>query len=138
MEDLKHLKAGSTQYQDQVSPGLLDSFPNPRPERPYEVRFTTREVTILCPVTGQPDFYKLTIAYIPEKYCIESKSLKLYLFSLRNTGLFAEDLANRVLDDLVGCCHPQWIEVICEMSPRGGIALTVKAEHGDRSTEIAD
>ena len=138
MEDLKHLKAGSTQYKYRISPGLLDTFPNPRPERTYEVCFTTHEVTSLCPVTGQPDFYGLTIAYIPEKRCIESKSLKLYLFSLRDTGLFAEDLANRVLDDLVGCCHPRWIKVICEMSPRGGISLTVKAEHGCRSTEIAD
>ena len=92
MDDPKHLKPGLTEYQYRVSPGLLDTFPNPRPERPYEVCFSTQEVTSLCPVTGQPDFYRLTITYIPEKRCIESKSLKLYLFSLRNTGLFAEDL----------------------------------------------
>jgi 7-cyano-7-deazaguanine reductase len=138
MDDLKHLKQGMTEYQYQVNPGLLDTFPNPRPERPYEVCFTTCEVTSLCPVTGQPDFYRLTITYVPERRCIESKSLKLYLFSLRNTGLFAEDLANRVLDDLLACCHPRWIRVLCEMNPRGGISLTVKAEHGYRSTDIAD
>jgi 7-cyano-7-deazaguanine reductase len=89
-------------------------------------------------VTGQPDFYKLTIIYVPEKRCIESKSLKLYVFSLRNTGLFAEDLANRVLDDLVACCHPRWMKVVCDMNPRGGVSLTVQAEHGNRSTETAD
>ena len=138
MDDLKHLKPGLTQYQYRANPDLLDTFPNPRPERPYEVSFSSPEVTTLCPVTGQPDFYRLTITYVPEKRCIESKSLKLYLFSFRNTGLFAEDFANRVLDDLLACCHPRWIQVICEMNPRGGISLTVKAEQGSRSPGRAD
>ncbi len=138
MDDLKHLKHGMTEYHYEINPDLLDTFPNPRPERSYDVCFTTSEVTSLCPVTGQPDFYRLTITYIPEKRCIESKSLKLYLFSLRNTGLFAEDLTNRVLDDLIACCRPRWMKVTCDMKPRGGISLTVNAEHGYHSTNKPD
>jgi 7-cyano-7-deazaguanine reductase len=130
MDAFKHLKPGATTYRSELDPTLLDTFPNPRPERRYEVRFVTREVTSLCPVTGQPDFYTVEVAYIPDTRCIESKSLKLYLFSLRNTGLFAEDMANRILEDLVEACAPRWIRVICHMNPRGGLSLTVKAEEG--------
>jgi 7-cyano-7-deazaguanine reductase len=132
MDDLKHLKAGESPYKDRVDPGLLDSFANPRPRRPYEIRFSTREVTSLCPVTGQPDFYAVAISYVPGERCIESKSLKLYLFSFRNAGLFAEEMANRILEDLVAACEPDWMRVVCRMSPRGGIGLTVCAEHGQR------
>ena len=132
MTEFKHLRPGATSYKDQVDPGLLDTFPNPKPGRPFEVRFTTREVTSLCPVTGQPDFYSVTIRYVPAETCIESKSLKLYLFSFRNSGLFAEDMANRILDDLVAACSPHWMQVLCRMNPRGGISLTASAEHGTR------
>jgi 7-cyano-7-deazaguanine reductase len=131
MDDLKHLKPG-TAYAYELDPELLDTFPNPHPQRPYEIRFFTREVTSLCPITGQPDFYSVEIRYVPSARCIESKSLKLYLFSFRNTGLFAEDLANRVLHDLTTACEPQWMQVVCRMNPRGGISLTVTAEHGTR------
>ncbi len=133
MPKLKHLKPGSSPYRYEIDPGLLDTFPNPRPRRPYEICFSTAEVTSLCPITGQPDFYEVTITYIPGKLCLESKSLKLYLFSLRNTGLFAEDMANRILEDLVQACRPRWIQVVCQMNPRGGISLAVKAEQGKRS-----
>lgn len=129
MEELRHLKPGKTLYPTSYDPSLLDTFPNPRPHRRYEVRFTTKEVTSLCPITGQPDFYEVEIRYIPKNRCIESKSLKLYLFSLRNTGLFAEDMANRILEDLVQACDPRWIRVCCRMNPRGGISLEVVAEH---------
>lgn len=135
MADLRHLKHGRTEYPRTLDPGLLDTFPNPRPGRVYTIRFETAEVTSLCPVTGQPDFYRVSIAYIPAGRCIESKSLKLYLFSFRDTGLFAEDLANRMLDDLVGACTPGWMRVTCSMQPRGGIALEVAAEHGGRDGE---
>jgi len=132
MAEFKHLRPGPTRYADQVDRAILDTFENPRPGRSFEVRFSTREVTSLCPVTGQPDFYEVTIRYIPAERCIESKSLKLYLFSFRNSGLFAEDMANRILEDLVGACSPQWMQVVCRMNPRGGISLTVTAEHGKR------
>jgi 7-cyano-7-deazaguanine reductase len=134
-ESLKHLKRGDTSYPERRDPSLLDTFSNPRRERIYEVRFSTREVTSLCPVTGQPDFYRVEITYIPAERCLESKSLKLYLFSLRNTGIFAEELANTILEDLVAACAPRWMRVVCRMNPRGGIALTVKAEYGRRPDE---
>lgn len=132
MDELKHLKAGGTGYRHTLDPGLLDTFANPRPGRPYTIRFESAEVTSLCPVTGQPDFYRVAVAYVPAGRCIESKSLKLYLFSFRDTGLFAEDLANRLLDDLVRACAPAWMRVTCTMNPRGGISLEVEAEHGAR------
>lgn len=130
MAKLKHLKPAATRYPRTLDAGLLDTFPNPRPGRRYTIRFESAEVTSLCPVTGQPDFYRVEIAYVPAGRCIESKSLKLYLFSFRDSGLFAEDLANRLLDDLVGACAPAWMRVACTMSPRGGISLAVEAEHG--------
>lgn len=132
MDELKHLKPGGTDYRRTLDPGLLDTFPNPRPGRPYTIRFESAEVTSLCPVTGQPDFYRVEIAYVPAASCLESKSLKLYLFSLRDTGLFAEELANRLLDDFVRACAPAWMRVSCAMNPRGGISLAVDAEHGER------
>lgn len=132
MDELRHLKPGKTRYPTEYDPSLLDAFPNPRPQRAYEVRFETREVTSLCPITGQPDFYTVEIRYVPEGRCIESKSLKLYLFSLRNMGLFAEEMANRILEDLVAACSPRWMRVVCRMNPRGGISLEVVAEHGER------
>lgn len=137
MEQLRHLKKGETVYPGSYDPSLLDTFPNPRPQREYEICFKTKEVTSLCPITGQPDFYRVEIRYIPEARCIESKSLKLYLFSLRNTGLFAEEMANRLLEDLVGACAPKWMRVTCRMNPRGGISLEVTAEHGKRPAEGA-
>jgi 7-cyano-7-deazaguanine reductase len=129
---LRHLKPGSAAYRGTLDPGLLDTFPNPRPGRDYVVRFESAEVTSLCPVTGQPDFYRVAVEYVPAARCIESKSLKLYLFSFRDTGLFAEDMANRLLDDLVAACAPAWLRVSCTMNPRGGISLAVDAEHGAR------
>ncbi len=134
MEELKHLKQGKTLYPAEYDPNLLDTFSNPRPQREYEICFKTMEVTSLCPITGQPDFYRVEIRYVPAERCIESKSLKIYLFSLRNTGIFAEELANRILEDLVGACSPRWMRVSCRMNPRGGISLEVMAEHGSRST----
>ena len=87
-----------------------------------------QEVTSLCPITGQPDFHTVTINYSPDRYCIESKSLKLYLFSFRQSGMFAETMANRILDDLVKACSPRWMQIESAMNPRGGIALTVRVE----------
>jgi 7-cyano-7-deazaguanine reductase len=83
-------------------------------------------------VTGQPDFYAVAIRYIPAQRCIESKSLKLYLVSFRNAGVFAEEMANRILDDLAAACEPAWMRVVCRMNPRGGIGLMVSAEQGQR------
>jgi 7-cyano-7-deazaguanine reductase len=130
VDELQHLGSGKTAYHYSVNPDCLETFANPHPDRQYTVTFTTAEVTSLCPITGQPDFYQVTITYVPERHCLESKSLKLYLFSFRQSGMFAEALANRILDDLVRVCRPRWLKVETVMNPRGGIGLTVQVEHG--------
>ena len=108
----------------------LETFPNPKLGRPYEITFSTSEFTSLCPVTGQPDFATITIRYTPKTKCVESKSLKLYLHSFRNTGSFAEAVTNRILDDLVRAISPAHAVVIGEFAARGGVALKVCAGHG--------
>jgi len=130
-EELKHLRPDGTAYPRALDPGLLDTFDNPAPERSYRIRFKTEEVTSLGPVTDQPDFYRVTLDYGPDRRCRESKSLKLYSVSCRNAGLFAESMANRILDDLSAACSPRWMKVHCRMNPRGGIALDVTAQAGE-------
>jgi 7-cyano-7-deazaguanine reductase len=110
----------------------LDTFASPRPGRPFEVVFETEEFTCLCPMTGQPDFAKLRIAYRPDRLCVESKSLKLYLWSYRNVGAFHEEVTNRILDDLVAAARPAWMRVEGDFLVRGGIRTLVVAEHGER------
>ena len=111
------------------SPALLESFVNPAPHRSYEICFTTDEFTSMCPVTGQPDYARIIIRYIPKDRCVESKGLKLYLRSFRNQGVFAEGIVNRILDDLVSVLHPYSATVIGDFTPRGGIGLCVEASH---------
>jgi 7-cyano-7-deazaguanine reductase len=107
----------------------LDTFPNPRSERDYEIRFRCPEFTCLCPKTGQPDFATLYIRYIPDQICIELKSLKLYLWSYRNEGTFHEAVTNQILDDLVTACKPRYMEVVGKFYVRGGIYTTVRIEY---------
>jgi len=127
--DLKTLGQGATQYPRTVSPGLLETFPNAFPGRHYAVSFCSEEFTSLCPKTGQPDFGAITIRYVPDARCIESKSLKLYLFSYRDEGAFMETLTNRILDDLVAACQPLEMEVTGDFAARGGITISVTARH---------
>ena len=107
----------------------LETFPNPRPERDYEIRFTCPEFTCLCPRTGQPDFATFTITYVPDETCVELKSLKLYLWSFRDEGHFHEAVTNRILDDLVAATAPRQMELEAEFYVRGGITTTVVARH---------
>ena len=109
----------------------LETFPNPS-KRHYRIRFETADFTSLCPVTSQMDFAQITIEYVPAKLCIESKSLKFYLASYRNERAFNEAVTNRILDDFVRACAPVEAVVTAEFSARGGIALTVRAEHPGR------
>jgi 7-cyano-7-deazaguanine reductase len=108
----------------------LETFPNPA-RRKYRIRFETADFTSLCPVTGQVDFAQITIEYVPAARCIESKSLKFYLASYRNERSVNEAVTNRILDDFVRACSPREAVVTAEFSARGGIALTVRAEHPD-------
>ena len=107
----------------------LETFPNRHPERDYVVTLRSEEFTCVCPATGQPDFAWLTIQYIPDTRIIESKSLKLYLWSYRDEGIFHEHVTNVILDDLVSVLEPRWCKVTAEFGVRGGIAITVEAEH---------
>jgi 7-cyano-7-deazaguanine reductase len=107
----------------------LETVPNPRPGREYEVEMTCPEFTCLCPVTGQPDFATYKITYVPGRRLVELKSLKLYLWSYRNEGAFHEDVTNRILDDLVAACEPVRMTVVGEYLPRGGITTVVRASY---------
>ena len=107
----------------------LEVFKNSHPDREYEIEMVWREFTCLCPKTGQPDFAELEIRYVPDKLCIELKSLKLYLWSFRNEGAFHEKVINDILDDLVKISTPRWMEVIGVFNVRGGIHTTVSATY---------
>jgi 7-cyano-7-deazaguanine reductase len=111
----------------------LETFPNHHPERDYVVTLHANEFTCLCPATGQPDFAHISIQYIPDKKIVESKSLKLYLWSYRNRGVFHEHVANVILDDLVCALSPRWCKVTAAFAVRGGISITVEAEHGGKN-----
>jgi 7-cyano-7-deazaguanine reductase len=127
--DLTLLGKSKTEYPDSPERARLESFPNPSPKRNYWIEFDCPEFTALCPITGQPDFGHITVRYIPDRWCVESKSLKLYLFSFRNTGSFHEAAVNRILDDLVRLLRPRRMIVEGNFNPRGGIAISVEAEH---------
>ena len=113
-------------------PELLETFPNPQPGRDYEIRMECDEFTSLCPVTGQPDFGTIIITYVAAERCLELKSVKLYLWSFRNDGIFYERAVNRILDDLVASARPKWMEVVGDFNVRGGIKSIVTARHGKR------
>jgi 7-cyano-7-deazaguanine reductase len=107
----------------------LEVFPNHHPERDYTVTLVTDEFTCVCPATGQPDFARITINYVPDQRIVESKSLKLYFWSFRDEGVFHEHVTNTILDDLVAAVEPRRCEVIAEFGVRGGIAITVRAQY---------
>lgn len=107
----------------------LETFPNPKPGRSYEISFEIPEFTCLCPKTGQPDFAVFRVRYVPDELCLELKSLKLYFWSFRNEGHFHEAVTNLVLDDLVSACRPLRMWVEGDFFVRGGIHTVVRAEH---------
>ena len=132
---LQHLGSRATDYTYDYNPGLLETFPNKHPEADYMVTLLCPEFTSLCPKTGQPDYAKIIINYIPGERMVESKSLKLYLFSFRNTNTFHEESVNTILDAIVKLLKPRAAEVVGDFNPRGGIAIKVKATYGDRINE---
>ncbi len=114
----------------------LETFPN-RAKRDYVVTLSTDEFTCVCPMTGQPDFAKIKIQYIPDKKIVESKSLKLYFWSFRNEGVFHEHVTNIILDDLVTALSPRWCKVTAEFAVRGGIAIAIDAEYQKPNKKIS-
>jgi 7-cyano-7-deazaguanine reductase len=112
---------------------VLETFDNQFPKRNYTIEIVCPEFTSVCPKTGQPDFGKLTITYIPDKCCVELKSLKLYLQQYRNEGIFYEHVTNRILDDLVAVLRPRRLQLVAAFSPRGGITTHVTACYEQRA-----
>src|SRR5919109_3707377 len=119
------------------SEARLETFPNPAPNRSYRIYFETDDFTSVCPITGQPDFARIEIDYVPDQLCVESKSLKFYLASYRNERAFNEAVTNHILNDFVKACAPREAVVTAQFSARGGIALTVRAEYPDAKTRKA-
>ncbi len=110
----------------------LQTFPNPNPERDYRIHMEIPEFTCLCPMTGQPDFATLVLDYIPDKKCVELKSLKLYVWSYRNEGAYHEAVTNRILGDLVAATNPRYMRLVARFYVRGGIFTTVVVDHRKR------
>lgn len=118
-----------TRFPQSPEEAKLESFPNTHPGRDYLIEFTCPEFTAFCPITGQPDFAEIRIAYTPDALCVELKSLKLYLGSFRNVGIFHENITNRILDDLVALLSPRYMQVVGDFTVRGGIKTVVTATH---------
>lgn len=134
-EGLSLLGNKKTVYKDTYAPEVLETFINKHPQNDYMVTFDCPEFTSLCPITGQPDFAKIKINYIPNQKMVESKSLKLYLFSFRNQGDFHEDCVNIIMKDLVKLMEPKYLEVKGIFTPRGGIAIYPFANYGEKGTK---
>lgn len=133
IKDCTLLGNTAVKYPTQYDPDILETFVNKHPDHDYVVTFNCPEFTSLCPKTGQPDFAKIIINYIPDRLMVESKSLKLYLFSFRNHGDFHEDCINIILKDLVKLMAPRYIEVTGIFTPRGGIAIYPFANYADEA-----
>jgi len=130
------LGRSETRLPEKPSAEILETFPNPA-RRPYWIRFESADFTSLCPITGQADFAEITIEYLPGKRCLETKSLKFYLASYRNQKAFNEEVTNHILDDLVQACAPRKMIVHAEFASRGGISLTITANHPDEPDRAA-
>ena len=117
-----------------MSSATLETFPNPQPNRDYEIAIRCPEFTSVCPKTGLPDFGEIRIAYVPDRLCIELKALKYYLVEFRNKGIFYENVTNQILDDLVAVCQPRRMTVVGDFSVRGGIKTEVTARYEKSAT----
>lgn len=135
LEGVSLLGENRTKYPTDYAPEMLETFVNKHPENEYLVTFNCPEFTSLCPKTGQPDFAKIIISYIPRERMVESKSLKLYLFSFRNHGDFHEDCVNIIMKDLVKLMDPKYLEVTGIFTPRGGISIYPFANYADPEHE---
>jgi len=128
IKELTLLGHSTTRYPDSPDKAKLEAFPNAYAKRDYVVSFDCPEFTSRCPITDQPDFGHIKIEYVPNKSCLESKALKLYLYSFRNHNTFHEEVVNRILDDIVKAIKPRRIKVTGTFNPRGGIAICAEAE----------
>ena len=138
MGDISLLGNKKNVYPDNYAPEMLETFVNKHPDNDYFVKFNCPEFTSLCPITGQPDFATITISYVPDVKMVESKSLKLYLFSFRNHGDFHEDCVNIIMKDLIKLMEPKYIEVWGKFTPRGGISIDPYCNYGKPGTKWED
>ena len=135
LDELTLLGNQHTRYEYDYNPDYLERIPNKHKDRDYFIKFNCPEFTSLCPKTGQPDFATIYISYIPGDFMVESKSLKLYLFSFRNHGDFHEDCVNIIMDDLINLLHPRYIEVWGKFLPRGGLSIDPYCNYGMKGTK---
>lgn len=138
LKGITHLGNQGTEYMFDYNPKLLETFENKHPNRDYFVKFNFPEFTSLCPITHQPDFATLYISYVPTQQMVESKSLKLYLFSFRNHGDFHEDCINIIANDLIDLMDPKYLEVWGKFTPRGGISIDPYVNYGKKDTKWED
>ena len=137
MNELKNL-GNDTGYRFEYNPEVLEAFDNKHPENDFWVKFNTPEFTSLCPITGQPDFASVYLSYIPDGKLVESKSLKLYLFSFRNHGAFHEDCMNLIMKDLIALLKPKYIEIWGKFLPRGGLSIDPYCNYGQPGTRYEE
>ncbi|WP_096271204.1 preQ(1) synthase [Paucisalibacillus globulus] len=137
-KDLTLLGNQNTKYEYDYDPSVLETFENQHQENNYFVKFNIPEFTSLCPMTGQPDFATIYISYIPDKRMVESKSLKLYMFSFRNHGAYHEDCVNIIMKDLIKLMDPRYIEVWAKFTPRGGISIDPYCNYGKPGTSFEE
>lgn len=138
MEKLTLLGNQNVTYTNEYNPKILEVFENKHQDHDYFVKFNCPEFTSLCPITGQPDFATVTISYVPDVKMVESKSLKLYLFSFRNHGAFHEDCVNIIMEDLITLMDPKYIEVWGKFLPRGGLSIDPYCNYGKKGTKWED
>lgn len=137
MSKFKHL-GSKTEYEYEYQSELLEAFDNKHPDNDYFVKFNCPEFTTLCPITGQPDFATIYLSYIPDKKLVESKSMKLYLFSFRSEGSFHEDCVNIIMKDLIKLLEPKYIEVWGKFLPRGGLSIDPYCNYGQPGTKYEE
>ena len=133
-ENVTKLGSAKTEYKTDYDPSVLESFSNRHPGNDYFVKFNCPEFTSLCPITGQPDYATIIISYVPDERLVESKSLKLYLFTYRNHGDFHEDVVNTIMKDLIALLAPKYIEVWGRLLPRGGLSIDPYCNYGKPGT----
>lgn len=135
LKGISHLGCNGTKYPDDYAPEVLETFENKHIGNDYFVKFNCPEFTSLCPITGQPDYANIIISYVPNRYMVESKALKLYLYSFRNHGDFHEDCMNIIMKDLIRVMDPKYIEVWGKFTPRGGISIDPYCNYGKPGTQ---
>jgi 7-cyano-7-deazaguanine reductase len=130
------MKAPQKRRATAIAQAKLERFTNPTPERDYLISITLPEFTCLCPITGYPDFAIMHLRYIPDKWCVELKALKLYINLFRDTGAFHEAVTNLIADDLIKLLKPRWLELVGDFNPRGNVKTIIRIRHGEKPANV--